>query len=287
MIEKLNGTLETVLFEKGVSLKLHNNDEAENYPMHWHLPIEIIMPVSNGYSIQCKNTRYDLREEDILFVQPGVLHECIAPPCGRRFFCQISLPAPLISSKMNAGMSLLLPPVMQITPELDKALHHEVCTLLHQTYQVDSSASFLTDFTKALSVMQIIHLVYAFFEKNAIPYEKGSTLKMEIFTQLQQACHDIFESYAEDLSLDSIARKIGFSKYHFARLFKAHTGKSFYRYLNSVRMSNAQSMLTDPDISITAIAYSVGYTSMSSFIRMFKDFYGCTPSHYRRMLEAK
>ena len=109
----------------------------------------------------------------------------------------------------------------------------------------------------------------------------------EVFAQLQHVCAHIIEHYSEDLTLDSISHQIGFSKYHFSRLFKAYTGEAFYRYLNGIRMSTAQTMLAKPDSSVTNIAYSVGYSSMSSFIRMFKDFYGCTPSEYRHMMDNR
>ena len=287
MIETLEGTKETVHFEDGSILKLYDNEQAENYPMHWHLPIEIIMPVNNGYIIRCGKTVYDLREEDILFVQPGVLHECVAPEHGRRFFCQLSLPAPLVSSKMLSAVYLALPPVMRITPELDETLHKQVRLLLYQTYQKDIGSSLLAEFTRYLNTLQIVHLVYTFFEKNAQEYAVRETHKLESVAQLQQACTYIQESYAEKITLNSVSYRIGFSKYHFARLFRSYTGVTFYRYLNTIRISNAQIMLTDMEATITDVAYSVGYSSMSSFIRMFKDFCGCTPSQYRRMLEAK
>ena len=287
MIETLEGTKETVHFEGGTILKLHDNDEAESYPMHWHLPIEIAMPVINRYGIRCGKTLYDLREEDILLMQPGVLHECIAPEHGRRFFCQLSLPASLFSSKMLSSICLALPPVMLVTPELDKVLHGQVCHLLYETYRKDAGSALLADFTKYLHVLQIVHLIYAFFEKNSTQRVTWKAHKLEAVAQLQQVCAYIQESYAECITLDSVSRKVGFSKYHFTRLFRAYTGETFYRYLNTIRITNAQTMLTDPETSITDVAYSVGYSSMSSFIRMFKDFCGCTPSRYRRMLEPE
>lgn len=287
MIEKLEGTRETINFEDGTIIKLHDNQEVEDYPTHWHLPIEIIMPIKGHYGVRCGNTLYTLREEDILFLQPGVLHACIAPEAGRRYFCQISPPAPLISTKAQSAINLILPPVMLITPELDATLHAQVSRLLYRTYQQTNTASLLTDFTRYLLILQVIHSVYEFFEKHATHREPTENYKLKNVTLLQNACAYIQEEYAECITLDAISKRIGFSKFHFTRLFKSYTGESFYRYLNTARMSNAQVMLADADTSITHIAYAVGYTSMSSFIRMFKSFYGCTPSEYRRMLEKK
>jgi len=287
MIEKLEGTHETVVFEDGVIVKLYDNQDAEDYPMHWHLPLEIIMPVVNDYGIRCGDVYFDLREKDILLVQPGVLHECIAPDSGRRFICQISIPAPLISKKTLTAISHILPPTMLITPELDTGLHNQIHTLLNQVYSTEASGSLLSDFTRYMRVLEIIHLAYSFFEKNNADHQRNQQQKIKIISQLREACDRITENYAEELTLDNAAFMAGFSKYHFSRLFRAYTGTTFYHYVNTVRMSNARIMLTDPLHSITNIAYAVGFSSMSSFIRMFKTFFGCTPSAYRQMLEGR
>lgn len=284
MIEVLEGTHEIVRFNDGMLFKLYDNSKAENYPMHCHLPIELIMPIANGYTVYCKNACYDLHEEDILLVQPGILHACQSPQTGRRLICQIALPSQLISVKMNTAMSSRLPPVMHITPKLDSQLHSQAVSLLYNAYNIDTGSSCFSDFSQQLYAMQLILLIYSYFEKNSSTHEPKHTPQTDLFTRLQQTANYMMQHYAETLTLEDMARKAGFSKYHFSRLFKTHTGESFYRYLNTIRMSNAQNMLKDYDVPITDIAYATGYASMSSFIRMFKDFFDCTPSSYRRML---
>ena len=44
MIENLNGIHETVKYKENSNVKLFINAEAEDYPIHWHTPMEIIMP---------------------------------------------------------------------------------------------------------------------------------------------------------------------------------------------------------------------------------------------------
>ena len=75
----------------------------------------------------------------------------------------------------------------------------------------------------------------------------------------------------------------GFSKFHFTRLFKQFTNVSFYKFLNQKRIDHAASLLINPEVSVTEAALSAGYSSLSSFIRMFKIMKGCTPTEYRAM----
>ena len=51
MIENLNGIRETVNYRKDTRLRLYNNVQIEDYPDHWHTPVEIIMPIENIYSV--------------------------------------------------------------------------------------------------------------------------------------------------------------------------------------------------------------------------------------------
>ena len=286
MIELLQGTCETVRFGDGSVLKCHDNDEAECYPMHWHVPVEIVMPVNNWYEIDCGKTLYHLREEDILIVQPGVLHGCIAPQeKGRRFFCQLSLFS-IASTKMSSYLPMHLPPTMLITPELDKELHGQLRDLLYQIYEQKDDSLMLLEFSRCIDALALLRLAYAYFETHTFgaPAQSKSP---ESMSRLQEVCTHITEHYAEDLSLEELASRAGFSKYHFSRLFKSYTGDTFYHYLNRVRITHAQSMLMSQSLSITSIAYATGYSSISSFIRMFKAFYKCTPSDFRRMHELE
>ena len=76
-----------------------------------------------------------------------------------------------------------------------------------------------------------------------------------------------------------------FSKFYFSRLFKQFTDVSFYKYVNQKRIEKAAEMLTEPNISITNVALSCGFESLSSFIRMFKIVKGCTPTEFRNMYQ--
>ena len=52
MIEQLDGIFETVNYKDATTLKLYYNNENENYPSHWHMSCEIIMPTDNIYTIE-------------------------------------------------------------------------------------------------------------------------------------------------------------------------------------------------------------------------------------------
>jgi AraC-like DNA-binding protein len=101
--------------------------------------------------------------------------------------------------------------------------------------------------------------------------------------KFMDVCSYIDEHCTENLTLDDVASYSGFSKYHFTRLFKQFTGSTFYKYLNQKRITRAERSLSDMSLSVTDVAMTSGFTSMSAFIRMFKIMKGCTPSEFRKM----
>jgi AraC-like DNA-binding protein len=96
-------------------------------------------------------------------------------------------------------------------------------------------------------------------------------------------CSYISSHCTEDLSLEEVASLVGFSKYHFARLFKQFANISFYKYVNKKRIATAETLLINPHITITEVALRSGFSSPSAFIRMFKIVKSCTPTEFRRM----
>jgi AraC family transcriptional regulator len=103
-------------------------------------------------------------------------------------------------------------------------------------------------------------------------------------TAVEQAIRFMCESYEEPLSLGDIADKAIMSRFHFCRLFKQHTGVTPGRFLSAVRIYQAKRMLLTTSMSITEIAFAVGYNSLGSFSNHFADSVGVSPGRFRRIV---
>lgn len=86
---------------------------------------------------------------------------------------------------------------------------------------------------------------------------------------------------AEELDLSRLAEMCMFSPYHFHRIAKAFLGEPLGSYINRLRVESATRSLRYTDSSIQDIAYGVGYDSPSSFNKVFKQYYGISPSEFR------
>ena len=87
--------------------------------------------------------------------------------------------------------------------------------------------------------------------------------------------------YARPLDVASLARIAHVSDAHFIRTFKATFGETPHRYLQRRRVERAMYLLRATDRSVTDVCLDVGFTSLGTFSRTFRDIVGRSPSTFR------
>lgn len=105
--------------------------------------------------------------------------------------------------------------------------------------------------------------------------EEGIAEKVRKLMELEKVYHEPTFSRAD------LAREVGTSENTLSRVINRAFGKSFPRLLNEFRVEDAKRMLMNPDIPIQVLAFEVGFNSLASFNRVFREISGETPSHYR------
>jgi AraC-like DNA-binding protein len=88
--------------------------------------------------------------------------------------------------------------------------------------------------------------------------------------------------YAEPLDVATLARIAFVSEAHFIRTFRATFGETPNRYLQRRRVERAMFLLRSTDQRVTDICMAVGFSSLGTFSRVFRDVVGEPPSVYRR-----
>src|SRR5947207_14410852 len=90
----------------------------------------------------------------------------------------------------------------------------------------------------------------------------------------------------ENWPVERLANISGVSEAHFARSFKEAFGIPPHRYLLTRRIERAKALLRDTDLTITAIAFQAGWTSVGTFGRTFRDVTGESPGELRAREKA-
>lgn len=99
--------------------------------------------------------------------------------------------------------------------------------------------------------------------------------------RMNQVMQFLLENRFTAISLDQAAEKANLSKEAFCRFFKLRTRKTFTQYLQQLRIAEAQKLLIETDLSISEIAFRVGYENLSYFNRSFKALALKAPRAFR------
>ncbi len=91
----------------------------------------------------------------------------------------------------------------------------------------------------------------------------------------------LLEDPASEVNLDGWASRLGMSRRSITRHFRAETGMSLVEWRQTARLQRALEMLNAGD-SVTEVALSLGYHSVSSFISLFKRTFGTTPAKFAK-----
>ncbi|MGQ7889111.1 response regulator transcription factor [Paenibacillus sp. WC2504] len=91
----------------------------------------------------------------------------------------------------------------------------------------------------------------------------------------------IEQHLAEDLTLSVVAGEIYLNPSYFSNLFKIQTGENFLNYVTRIRMEKARELLKDRILKLNEIANKIGYQNPKYFTKLFKEYFGITPTDYR------
>jgi len=87
--------------------------------------------------------------------------------------------------------------------------------------------------------------------------------------------------HEDPVSLQEVAQAMHVSTFYFCKMFKKATGLTFTDYLGRVRIEKAKTLLLNPHLRVSEIAYTVGFQSLTHFNRVFRQLTGQSPSVFR------
>lgn len=144
--------------------------------------------------------------------------------------------------------------------------------------QTSSGVTSITTLLLLLSMLgteakgELLNQVY--FGQEHTGQEADKIIKVFAYTE---------EHYKESISLAQISSVINFTETSFCRYFKMQTGKSYFHYLNEVRIDNAcRILLEDEAKDVEEVCFTCGFSSPSTFYKQFKKIVKLTPKEYQQ-----
>lgn len=123
-----------------------------------------------------------------------------------------------------------------------------------------------------------ILMLFSRFMREAMPHVWTSDERM------RRVLDHIHSHLAENFDIEELANVACITKPYFIRLFKREFGTSPLQYVNGKRVERAQLLLYTTDMPVKEVAYALGFSDHSYFIRMFRKLTGITPQDYRERM---
>ena len=265
-------------------LSAFRTDSHTNHPPHSHDFTELIL-VFAGMGIHVGiDGKYSFKGGDVFVIEPGAIH-------SYRAIEGVSLVNIMYDAKR-----LYLPehyfrqlPGYHALFHLEPRVKHkkgssnlrlneadlkrvEVLTgsLLHELKQRPTGY-------EAMSVAILIELI-VFLSRRV---EGTTDTRWQNVQTIGKALSHIEKHFAEQLTLEDFARQAGMSVRNFQRRFKEAVGVTPFQRLLEIRIDRAKALLQAPELSITEIAFLIGFQDSNYFCRQFRKLEGVSPSKYR------
>ncbi len=146
--------------------------------------------------------------------------------------------------------------------------------------EIISSAVFLNSISPSeFSLLEFFFKFLSFLDiRKAYPLISDEESQNKYVAEIKKY---IQANYLSPIKISDIADKLNINRSHLYRIFKNEMGMNVEDYIISIRMNHAKALLSTTNLSISAIASSVGYKNYSTFFKRFKDTTGLTPNEYR------
>jgi len=264
-------------------------DEGPHFysQLHYHPEFQITAIVKGEGIFYAGNGMTSFTEKDVFIIGTNVPHLF---KCSQEYYTHDSPGVKGISlffDELSFGKSFFE------IKEMDSLKH-----LLLASYKVVkiSGASNEMIFNQIVEtpLLQNTQLVITFLEILALAHDaektylNGDNYNISLSTneggRLNKVLDYTFKHFREVISIPQIAKIAYLSRSQFSAFFKRHTGKSYIRFLNELRIENACILLKNKSATIEQVCYEVGFQNVSNFIRQFKKIKGSTPSQYRKSM---
>ena len=232
--------------------------DARIYPPHLHGSFELAVLLEGSMTVSVDGEAYRMQRNEAVLIFPNQVHSFDSQSSRDVLF----IFSPRLIAAFASKYEKLLPVSNRFT--LSDALVARLCEL-------DEGAS-------NIEMKGVLYSVCAQFEKTARYRESENDreqLLLRIFRFVEQ-------SYKGDCTLQTLSRTVGYDEAYLSRYFKRKTGLSYNSYVNACRLSQAGYLLRNGETSVLACSIECGYTSLRTFNRNFKDYYGVTPLEYKK-----
>ena len=248
--------------------------------MHWHEDFQFIYVMDGKIKFLTLNKRIEVSAGQGIFINKNILHQVeqfmschyksfVFPDYFLKFYFGSPAGVFVDSISENEGLEFY-----HFTGQNE--WENTVLNLLQKLTEMEEKK---TEFYP-YEILLILSTLWLTFRKNILlpPQQQENIVSI----RMQKFLNYIANHYAEDISLESLAKSGNVGKSECLRCFKASLQTTPYKYLMECRLLKAAELLTTTDLPIGVISENVGFHQVSHFGKCFKEKTGYSPRDYRK-----
>ncbi|MBH1940224.1 helix-turn-helix transcriptional regulator [Mobilitalea sibirica] len=111
--------------------------------------------------------------------------------------------------------------------------------------------------------------------------KKDNVKQLNTTFSIEDVRHYLHNNFRKKITLDDLAKRFHTNRTTLAKKFKEATGQTIVNYLHKTRIHIAAGMLRDTYLTVDAIIERVGFSNVTHFNKVFKEYNQCLPKEYR------
>ncbi|MNW26161.1 HTH-type transcriptional activator Btr [compost metagenome] len=249
---------------------------------HWHTHLELQYFVSGEAVIECNGVPLCVKSGDLVVLNSNDLHMGVCQSDELAYHVLIVDIALLHSLSPDAIETKYIAPIarnqilFQNRIESDANLNRCMDAMIKEFREQEPGY----ELSIKSSLYRLLTLLVRSYvtECSQLPQHESRTRNLERFAPVFDY---IAEHLDQELTASELADLIGLSRYHFSRLFSSLTGRTISEYINQLRINRSEQLLRHSTMTVSEIAWAIGFKDVSYFSRTFKKYKSLSPSELR------
>jgi AraC-like DNA-binding protein len=250
---------------------------------HWHAQVEVNFIFRGHVSYQMSDLSVDVGAGELALFWGGLPH-MMSDASPDAFFMAVHLPlvhffrlhlSPDLTQKLTQGAIVIVPDVHgNDAGNFDRWAEY---------FRAGDSARTGHAINELLLRIDRIQFEpFRLVEPAICATEVAEALDPRQFNLIRKICSFVTDNFREDIDMEDIAAAANLHPKSTMRLFKRSTGMTLYKYLSLLRLSYAEALLMNDNMSVIDVAMNCGFGSLGAFNSSFGKLAGKSPSQFRR-----
>jgi len=251
--------------------RIYHTTLKESYPLHWHDFYELAI-VLRGTGIHTVNGRnHSIKPNTLFLLTPVDFHQLTPSPLRDLEIYNIIFGGEFLDNELRQWLFTGFD-YRHFNPST--RVSRRILSLFENVWEESNGNALGRDRLMRSSLEQILLEVARHSQASPQTNQAGHSA-------IHNALMFLHHHFRSPLSLEFVAMQVGLSPNYFSRTFHKTTGVQFQKYLQTLRLRFAASLLLASDLPITEICFASGFGNMAHFGRAFRDQYHVSSSDYR------